>query len=100
MKSQYFYNLDDFMEAVLARGDNQNTEYAIHNLKYDGSYLVPWLLKNGYTCAEGRPQPKEFSILVDERNAWYTINVQVTKRRRVSILGQCKIIPYPVRIFT
>jgi hypothetical protein len=93
MKSQYFYNLDDFMEAVLARGDNVNTEYAIHNLKYDGSYLVPWLLKHGYTCAEGRPQPKEFSILVDERNAWYTINVQVTKRRRVLFWDSVKLFP-------
>jgi hypothetical protein len=93
MKSQYFYNLEDFMEAVLARGDNQNTEYAIHNLKYDGSYLVPYLLKNGYTCAEGRPQPKEFSILVDERNAWYTINVQVTKRRRVLFWDSVKLFP-------
>jgi hypothetical protein len=94
LKSTYFYNLDDFMEAILSRGDNQNTEYAFHNLKFDGSYIVPWLLNNNYECVTDRkPEAKEFSILVDERNAWYTINIQVTNRRRVLLWDSLKLFP-------
>jgi hypothetical protein len=93
MKSTYFYNLDDFMEAILSRGENVNTEYAIHNLKFDGSFIIPYLFREGYTVSIGKPGPKEFSILVDDRNAWYSITIQVTKRRRVLIWDSVKLFP-------
>jgi hypothetical protein len=93
MKSEYFYNLDDFMNAILARGDNSNTEYGFHNIKFDGSYIIPWLLHNEYTCSHSKPEPKEFSVLVDERNAWYSITIQVTKRRKVTLWDTAKLFP-------
>lgn len=93
LKSTYFYNLDDFMAAILSRGDNQHTEYAFHNLKFDGSYIVPWLLRNDYTVSIGKPQPKEFSVLVDNRNAWYSITIQVTSRRKVLLWDSLKLFP-------
>jgi hypothetical protein len=93
MRSTYSYNLDDFMEAIMSRGDNVNTEYAIHNLKFDGSFIIPYLFKAGYTVSIGKPGPKEFSILVDDRNAWYSITIQVTKRRRVLIWDSVKLFP-------
>lgn len=92
-ESSYFNNLDDFMKTVLARGDNMNTEYAFHNLKYDGSYIIPWLFQNDYTVSLDKPQPKEFSVLVDDRNAWYSITIQVTKRRKVLIWDSLKLFP-------
>src|SRR5690606_19515086 len=93
MESTYFTNLHDFMEAILARGDNQNTEYAFHNLKYDGSYILPWLFTNGYEVTHNKPQAKQFSVLVDDRNAWYSITIQVTKRRKVTIWDSLKLFP-------
>lgn len=93
LESTYFYSLDEFMKDILSRGDNSNTEYAIHNLKFDGSYIVPWLFENGYTVSEGKPQAKEFSVLVDNRNNWYTITIQVTKKRRVLIWDLLKLFP-------
>ena len=93
MESTYFYNLDDFMKAILARGDNQNTEYAIHNLKFDGSFIIPWLMENQYTVSIGKPTAGEFSVLVDDRNAWYSITIQVTNRRRVLIWDSLKLFP-------
>lgn len=93
MKSTYFTNLDDFMQAILSRGDNTNSEYAFHNLKYDGSYIVPWLFQNGYTVSHNKPAPRQFSILVDGRNAWYSITIQVTKRRKVLIWDSLKLFP-------
>lgn len=93
MKSTYFNTLEDFMASILSRGDNVNTEYAFHNLKFDGSFIVPYLFQEGYTVAEGKPQPGEFSILVDDRNSWYSITIQVTKRRRVLIWDLLKLFP-------
>ena len=93
MESSYFTSIDDFMEDILSRGENTNTEYAFHNIKFDGSYIVPWLFKNGYEVTHAKPQPKEFSILVDNRNNWYSINIQVTKRRRVLLWDSVKLFP-------
>lgn len=96
LKSTVFNNLDDFMTAIVSRGTNQNTEYAFHNLKFDGSYIVPWLFKNDYTVSTSKPHPGQFSILVDDRNNWYTITIQVTKRRKVLIWDSAKLFPRPL----
>jgi hypothetical protein len=93
MKTTTFTTLEDFMSTILARGDNQNTEYAFHNLKFDGSYIIPWLLTHNYTVSIGKPTAGEFSVLVDERNAWYSITIQVTKRRRVLLWDCLKLFP-------
>lgn len=97
METETFTSLDDFMRRILGRGDNQNIEIAFHNLRFDGSYIVPWLLRNGYEASEGKPKDKEFSILIDDMNNWYTINIQVTKRRRVLIWDSQKLFPLPLK---
>lgn len=96
MQSTYFNNLPDFMNSILARGDNQNTEYAFHNIKFDGSYIIPYLMSNGYTLATGKPLSGQFSVLVDDMNNWYSINIQVTKRRKVALWDSLKLFPSPL----
>jgi hypothetical protein len=93
MESTVFTSLDDFMQDVLSRGDNQNTEFAFHNLKFDGSFIVPWLLTHNYRVSNQKPQAGEFSVLVDSRNAWYSITIQATKRRRVLLWDSLKLFP-------
>lgn len=93
MKSTYFNNADDFMRDILARHENTNREYAFHNLKFDGSFIVPWLFENGYTVALGKPAPGEFSPLVDDRNNWYSITIQVTTKRKVTLWDSLKLFP-------
>lgn len=91
-----FNNTDDFMAAVMARGDNQNTEIAIHGLKFDGSFIVPWLLMNGYNSTQNKPLAGQFSVLIDDKNNWYSIRLQVTQRRRVTIWDSAKLFPMPL----
>lgn len=94
MKADYYTNLEDFMQEILGRGGNVNTEYAFHNLKFDGSYIVPWLMANGYTVTEGMPvEPKTFSVLIDERNCWYNITIRETKKRKITLWDSLKLFP-------
>lgn len=93
MESKYFTSLDDFMKDILSRQNNTHREYGIHNLKFDGSFIIPWLFRNGYTVSIEKPQPKQFSVLVDNRNNWYSITIQVTKRRKVTIWDTLKLFP-------
>ncbi|NCC78976.1 MAG: hypothetical protein EOM07_05160 [Clostridia bacterium] len=92
-QTQTYNSLDGFMTSILSRGDNQNTEYAFHNLKFDGSFIVPWLLRNDFTVTQEKPQSGQFSVLIDNMNNWYTITIQVTKRRRVFIWDSLKLFP-------
>lgn len=93
METTVFTTLDDFMEDILSRGDNLNREYAFHNLKFDGSFIIPWLLRNGYRVTHEKPRTHEFSVLIDERNNWYTIQIQVTSKRRVLLWDSLKLFP-------
>lgn len=93
MESTYFYNLEDFMNDILSRQGNTHREYAFHNIKFDGSFIVPWLFQQEYTVSVGKPQPGQFSILVDDRNNWYSITIQVTKRRKVTLWDSAKLFP-------
>src|SRR5699024_7801640 len=93
MESTVFTSLDDFMGAILARGNNVNREYAFHNLKFDGSFIVPWLFENGFTHTHDKPKTKQFSTLISDRNDWYTITIQVTTKRRVTLWDSAKLFP-------
>lgn len=93
MESEYFYNLDDFMNDILSRKNNTHREYAFHNIKFDGSYIIPWLFANDFIVSLSKPQPGQFSILVDDRNNWYNITIQVTTRRKVTLWDSLKLFP-------
>lgn len=89
----YHNSLDSFMDDILSRGGNVNTEYAFHNLKFDGSFIIPWLFKNGFTVSHKKPAKGQFSVLIDERNAWYSITIQPTTKRRVTLWDSLKLFP-------
>lgn len=96
MKWVYFTNIDEFMTSILSRGQNINSEYAFHNIKFDGSYIIPWLFKNGFTVTQEKPGPKEFTVLIDDRNNWFSITIQVTAKRRVLLWDSLKLFPQPL----
>lgn len=89
-------NIASFMERIVSRGTNQNTEIGFHNLKFDGSFIVPWLFENDYEYVTQKPKKGEFSLLVDERNSWYSLTIQVTTKRKVTIWDTAKLFPAPL----
>jgi len=92
LKTRTFTHLDGFMNALMKEG-NKAIEVAFHNLKYDGSYIVPWLIKNGYNVTHDKPEAGEYSILVDERNNWYSITFKPNARKKVTIWDSFKLFP-------
>lgn len=93
MKTKLFTSLDDFMTNILSRQENTNREYAFHNLKFDGSFIIPWLFNNGFVATKTIPKKGEFSVLIDDRNNWYSIRIQVTTKRKVTIWDNVKLFP-------
>lgn len=92
----YYNNIEQFMAFITSPRrflKNQNAEIFFHNLKFDGSYILPYLFKEGYTHTEDKPVPGEFSTLIDEMGSWYTITIPVTSKCRITIYDSLKIFP-------
>jgi hypothetical protein len=54
-----------------------NSVIYFHNLKFDGTFIVDFLLKNGFThTRDGRRlQPFEFTTLISDQGRWYSMRV-------------------------
>lgn len=64
-----------------------------HNLRFDGSFILNWLLRNGYTWNNDKTlKSKEFSTLISEQNRWYLIRIK-TPKATIEIRDSAKLMP-------
>lgn len=85
------------LESMLKLGGNMNVEIGVHNLAFDGSFIVPQLVQLGYDPVSGKPGIGQFSVLIDDRNNWYSIQVQVTPKRKVIFWDTLKLFPMALK---
>jgi len=80
-----------------------NPKIYFHNLKFDGSFLLYYLLENGYTLAEEKDQIKEntFQCIISDLGAFYQIIVYLKaykgKIRKITFIDSLKIINMSVK---
>lgn len=66
-------DIEGFMEWAL---EQAGARIWIHNLKFDGSFIMSWLLTHGYdACTDMRPPAGRFSATIDELGKVYRIEV-------------------------
>lgn len=77
--------------------------YYFHNLKFDGHFIVDYLLRNGYLFnLDSRDlKPGQFSALISAQGTWYSLKIAFEEDRNgysqeVEIRDSLKIIPLPV----
>ena len=63
-------NIHDFIEWLSTR----NTICYFHNLKFDGEFLLHYLLSNGYRYSDTR-EAKTFETLITDDGIFYSITV-------------------------
>lgn len=69
----YGTDIDGFMEWAL---EQSGARIWFHNLKFDGSFIMSWLLNHGYdACTDMRPPAGKFSATIDELGKVYRIEV-------------------------
>lgn len=73
-----------------------NTIY-FHNLKYDGAYILDYLLKSGFLWVENKKAMVENSVsgLISDAGAWYYLVIK-TSGKTVQIYDSLKKIPLSV----
>ena len=100
-KFEYGNSLTSFMKRVLVKCPDGNPVIYFHNLKFDGSYILNWLFRMGYTYDEDLSTENTFKTAISDVGLWYTIEVCIYKHRNqkyiIRFQDSLKKIPLPVR---
>lgn len=68
-----------------------------HNLKFDGSFILDYLIKQGYEYKENlKDIDKGISCLISDMGVWYAIDVKFRKNRMVHFHDSLKLLPFKV----
>lgn len=68
-----------------------------HNLAFDGSFVMDYLLKHGYKWVAARPGKGEFTTVISNMNKFYSITIVSKDGVKVELRDSLKKIPLPVR---
>ena len=92
-------NIDSFMKFCKSQ---KNAIFYFHNLKFDGEFIIYYLLKNGFKHVEDKKQVENntFTTLISNMGQFYNIVVYFKKGNKtvhkVTFIDSLKIIPFSV----
>lgn len=91
-------NIEHFFEFLK---HESNPVVYMHNLAFDGEFIVYYLLKNNYKHIEDKKDMnvKTFQTLISETGQFYQIVIYLacgTRPRKITIIDSLKIIPFRV----
>ena len=97
----YGIDLDSFMENTLVFYKNKTPIIYFHNLKFDGSYIVNWLFRNGFAFDKDLSKAQTFTTAISDMGLWYYIDVCIyvkgKTKRTIRFQDSLKKIPLSVR---
>ena len=86
--------IEDFIK--LLRKMYGKTIY-FHNLKFDGEFIISWLLNNGFQYYEElKNQKRGFTTLIGEMGEFYGMDIKFADHRIVHIHDSLKLLPFKV----
>lgn len=92
-------DIESFFELLF---EEKNPIVYFHNLKFDGEFLIYYLLKNGYSVVENKKEirNKTFTCLISDLGQFYSIVVYKTvgnkSSKKITFYDSLKIIPFSV----
>lgn len=87
-------SVDGFFRTVQSLG---KSHIYFHNLKFDGEFLLHWLLINGYVhTTDKKLSCKSFNTLISDKGQFYSIKVQDENGTQTTYYDSLKILPFSV----
>ena len=99
---QYGTNIDGFIAYVERMAQHELVTVYFHNLKFDGEFIIYWLLHNGFTHVTDSKEldTDTFSTLISDMGQFYSIEICFGRRKKalkkVKLLDSLKLIPMPI----
>lgn len=96
------YQTGTSIESFMAWCEKTNGNLYFHNLKFDGAFIVNWLLHNGFKrVAKIDGEPNTFSTMISAMGQWYAIDIcyggTKRKKRHTVIRDSLKKLPFSVK---
>ncbi len=93
-------SIESFLHKVAFTASTEHTDMVVyfHNLKFDGNFIIPQLMIDGYEYRTKIPkkksqqEPRTFNVLRSANGAMYTITVVLPNRRVIYYRDSLKII--------
>lgn len=96
----YGNNISTIFDFFQAKG---NAKYYWHNLKFDASFLVDYMFKQGFTYNDDKehPRPHTFCTLISSMGSWFCVDIWLDrdekgKLRHVQMIDSLKILNFSV----
>lgn len=100
-KFEHGIDIESFLNRILRKDPRGNPVYYFHNLKFDGSYIVNYLLSHDFHYDEDLSFEGTFRTCISDMGMWYYIEICIYKHKKqkyiVKIQDSLKKIPMPVR---
>lgn len=89
-------SIDDFMDWC---SKNHGMLIYFHNLRFDGAFIMSWLLEQGFPYEEKllSHSKRGFNTLIGEMGEYYQIKINFAPNRQVIIYDSLKLIPLKVK---
>ena len=88
----YGIDMDSFIREV----QRYSAHIYFHNLAFDGSFILDWLLNNGFRHTDGTLRKGQFSTLISMQGKFYSIAVRFRNGNRVEFRDSLKKLPMSV----
>lgn len=76
--------------------DESNNIVYFHNLKFDGRFIIDYLLNQGYRHVDDTPTAGEFTSLISNMGMFYTITVKWADGTKTEFRDSLKKLPFSV----
>lgn len=88
-------DIESFMSYCRTKLHNKTIYF--HNLKFDGSFILDYILKQGYDYHDDLKKfDKGISCLISDMGVWYSIDVKFSKTNCVHFNDSLKLLPFKV----
>lgn len=90
-------NIEDFME-TLRKYYNRCLIY-FHNLKFDGSFILNYLINNGFKYCDrvDNNKGRSYSTLITDDGQFYQIQIHFGRGENIKIQDSLKLLPFKVK---
>lgn len=93
-------SIDEYLEQLVSH-INRKTIVYFHNLKFDASFILDYLLNEGYSVAyndtwlkDSEMPYKSIKTTISTQNAWYELCVRIDEKRYIYFRDSAKLLPY------
>lgn len=93
-KSFIFNRIETFLGCALKL--SMSTKMYFHNLKFDGSFILDHILKNGFEYTGGKLIPGTFKCLIGQQGKFYSITI-CTSYGYLEIVDSVKLLPFSIK---